>query len=272
MPRTQWLPRPSVPCAASSDPATGERNSAILGLDVWQYVVSRAFVLIASTAVSLITSLLLPFRGFPCPIAMIRAITAKPCGRAVVSPFAKKLSKNGPVSRAVRVRAEDEEAKPSSGHSTGEQPEISEEMKKEIEAYKENEKNAARLTPAEELRTLVASAKFGTLSTLASTGAIKGYPLGSVLPYAIDDDGNIICALSNLSSHKKYAPPPARVSHWVNDAVLQLAVIMSEGIVSSCNLEVLEVLNFSLHRFARGWPNACALLPVRDTDLHLAPC
>lgn len=133
------------------------------------------------------------------------AIIARPCARPAVSTFIKsgRSIAAKPQLRAVRVLAE-KKAKPA-GHDTrgSSQPEIDEEFKKEIEAYKENEQNAARLTPAEEIRTLVDCAKFGTLSTFASTGPVKGYPLGSVLSYATDDQGRIICALSNLSSHKK---------------------------------------------------------------------
>lgn len=140
---------------------------------------------------------------------MMRAIISRPCSRTSV-PVVKSVDKLiavKPQVRTVRVLADKDQAKPS-GHDSGESPEIDPEFQKEIDAYKANEANAARLTPAEELRTIVESVKFGTLSTFASSGPIKGYPLGSVLPYAVDDKGRIICALSNLSSHKKYACQP----------------------------------------------------------------
>lgn len=138
-------------------------------------------------------------------LAMMRAIISRPCSRTTLSVARSvdKLIAVKPQTRTVRVLADKDQAKPSGHDAGGERPEIDPEFQKEIEAYKANEENAARLTPAEELRTLVESVKFGTLSTLASSGPIKGYPLGSVLPYAIDDKGRIICALSNLSSHKK---------------------------------------------------------------------
>lgn len=140
----------------------------------------------------------------------MRAIISRPCARPAMSSFAasSKVSAVKLQRRSVRALAEDEKPSKPSGHDPGSAPapEIDEDFKKEIEAYKANEQNAARLTPAEELRTLVDVAKFGTLSTFASSGAVKGYPLGSVLSYATDDQGRIICALSNLSSHKKCDP------------------------------------------------------------------
>lgn len=103
------------------------------------------------------------------------------------------------IPKAVRFVANAED------HDTSTQPvkEASEDFQKEIDAYNANEESAARLTPAEELRTLVASEKYGTVCTISSSGPTAGYAAGSVTPFAVDDQGRVMCCLSNLSSHKQ---------------------------------------------------------------------
>eukprot|EP00892_Ulva_mutabilis_P009162 jgi/Ulvmu1/6618/UM003_0255.1 len=152
----------------------------------------------------------------------MRAFMSRRCAGAVVSANTNcnRLCAAKPT-RNVRLQAG--EGKPKSGHDAGSvpQPEIDEEFRKEIEAYKANEESAARLTPAEELRTLVECAKFGTISTLACAGPTKGYPMGSLLSYATDEEGRIICALSNLSSHKKDLVKDGRATVTVTQANFQ---------------------------------------------------
>lgn len=111
-------------------------------------------------------------------------------------------------------------------HDTGKQApkEISPEFKKEIEAYKANEEFAARLTPAEQLRTLVANESYGTVCTISSSGPTEGYAAGALTPFAVDEQGRVFCCLSNLSSHKRcvhlsvcyVSPPPP----WTTDCLL----------------------------------------------------
>ena len=134
----------------------------------------------------------------------MRAFFSRRCAIPAASSHSNFLVLGARPIRDVRVRAEHQQAKPS-GHDDGTaaQPELDDDLRKEVEAYKAHEASVARLRPAEDLRTLVELAKFGTISTLACSGPTKGYPLGSILSYATDDHGRIICALSNLSSHKR---------------------------------------------------------------------
>jgi putative heme iron utilization protein len=76
----------------------------------------------------------------------------------------------------------------------------------------------ARLTPAEEIRTIIACQKFGTVCTISSEKAIQGFPAGAVMPYAVDACGRIICCLSDLSSHKTDLRQDGRASVVVANA------------------------------------------------------
>lgn len=118
------------------------------------------------------------------------------------NPYCSKLSLPVPLcpfARSVRMYTKAPE------HDTGTQApqELNPEFQKEIEAYQANEDAAARLTPAEELRTLVSNESYGTVCTISSAGLTEGYASGALTPFAVDDQGRVICCLSNLSSHKR---------------------------------------------------------------------
>ena len=68
----------------------------------------------------------------------------------------------------------------------------------------ENQQSAPRISPAEHVRTLLKDQKYGTLSTISSSGPTKGYPSGAVMPYVVDEQGRVICCLSDMSGHKRY--------------------------------------------------------------------
>jgi hypothetical protein len=109
-----------------------------------------------------------------------------------------------PAVRCLRVQAETKQA----GHDTSKQPpqEIDPEFQKQIDSYRANEERAPRLTPAEELRTLISNEKYGTVCTRSGSGPTEGFPSGALTPFAVDDKGRFVCCLSNLSSHKKCEP------------------------------------------------------------------
>ena len=70
----------------------------------------------------------------------------------------------------------------------------------EIVAFQSHQAAVARLTLAEEARTLVANGNFGVLSTISSKSC-PGFPAGSVVEYATDDAGRPIFSFSSLSPH-----------------------------------------------------------------------
>jgi heme iron utilization protein len=70
-------------------------------------------------------------------------------------------------------------------------------------------------TPAERARTLVAGAVDGTLSTLAIEPA--GYPFGSIVTYALDDDGAPLVLMSTMAEHARNLDRDARASLLITE-------------------------------------------------------
>lgn len=68
-------------------------------------------------------------------------------------------------------------------------------------AFDENQKSVPRLSHAEQARLLLDTGRHGVLSTIGSFGAWKGFPVGTVVEYAMDDTGTPLFAFSALSSH-----------------------------------------------------------------------
>ncbi|XP_038883740.1 glutamyl-tRNA reductase-binding protein, chloroplastic isoform X2 [Benincasa hispida] len=71
-------------------------------------------------------------------------------------------------------------------------------VSKLIQAHQEK---AARLSPAEEIRTLLDQSVRGMLSTFSRS--FEGYPSGSFVDFACDADGTPILAVSSLAEHAK---------------------------------------------------------------------
>lgn len=70
-------------------------------------------------------------------------------------------------------------------------------------------------TPAERARTLVAGAIDGTLSTLAVDP--EGYPFGSIVTYALDDQGAPLVLMSTMAEHARNLARDARASLLVTE-------------------------------------------------------
>lgn len=117
-----------------------------------------------------------------------------------------------PVARAVALRMEapastDEEEEEDrlgaggrGGHSVKNQPELSEEERALQMRVMEHQKTAARLTNAEEARSLVGySNGYAVLSTLSKQ--LDGYPSGSVVGFAPDEQGLPVFCFSAMSGH-----------------------------------------------------------------------
>jgi len=80
------------------------------------------------------------------------------------------------------------------------QPELSEEEKIIQTKVMEHQKSAARLTNAEDARSLVGySTGYAVLSTLSKS--LDGYPSGSVVGFAPDENGLPVFCFSTMSSH-----------------------------------------------------------------------
>jgi heme iron utilization protein len=69
---------------------------------------------------------------------------------------------------------------------------------------------------AERVRTLVVLSSIATLSTQSRKH--PGYPFGSLMPYALDQDGRPIFLISNMAMHTQNLKSNARASLFVGQA------------------------------------------------------
>lgn len=76
-----------------------------------------------------------------------------------------------------------------------------EQVDDKLKNFREHQKNAARLSFGEEAKTLVHYGRYGVISTISRDPQLSGFPFGSVVGYAPDEDSLPIFALSNLSAH-----------------------------------------------------------------------
>ena len=88
------------------------------------------------------------------------------------------------------------------GHAVPNQPEMSAEERELQMRVMAHQKDAARLSMAEDARSLVAySTGYAVLSTLSS--AVEGYPSGSLVGFATDEQGLPVFCFSSMSGHTK---------------------------------------------------------------------
>jgi putative heme iron utilization protein len=88
------------------------------------------------------------------------------------------------------------------GHNVGKQPEIPEEERELQMRVMKHQRSAARLSMAEDARSLVAySTGYAVLSTLSS--AVDGYPAGSLVSFGTDEQGLPVFCFSSMSGHTK---------------------------------------------------------------------
>lgn len=71
----------------------------------------------------------------------------------------------------------------------------------EILAFQKHQASAAKLSLADEARTLVQASTWGVISTIGRGGSAAGYPCGSIVEYATDEQGSLVFAFSSMSSH-----------------------------------------------------------------------
>jgi len=134
---------------------------------------------------------------------------------------------------AASTEKEKEEAKETTGHQVKGFPEPSAEDKAFMEALQAHQKDAPKLTFAEEIRSLVAySNGFGVMSTNSATE--EGYPSGSVVGFAVEDDGNLICSFSFMSSHTNDLLKDSRATLTVTAADFKGAADARVSIMGDC--------------------------------------
>ncbi|PSC75188.1 FMN-binding split barrel [Micractinium conductrix] len=138
--------------------------------------------------------------------SLLRTAAAVP--RALGAPASRRMQRGA---RALVVRAQqaghaaaapdEEKEEKQQGHQVPKNSAANlEAQDPEILAYREHQATAARITLAEEARTLVSLGKFGVLAT-QGRGELEGFPSGSVVEYAADEQGRPIFAFSTMSPH-----------------------------------------------------------------------
>jgi putative heme iron utilization protein len=89
---------------------------------------------------------------------------------------------------------------PPPGHKGPAMPEMSPEDMEIVNNFREHQKGAARISMAEEVRTLIdKSLAYGVLST--NSNSLEGYPTGSVVGFEVDDEGKPFFVFSTMSAH-----------------------------------------------------------------------
>ncbi|CAK9319742.1 unnamed protein product [Citrullus colocynthis] len=112
--------------------------------------------------------------------------------RSLTSSFNSRLRLRLPLSMAASTESTSQTAP--SGNANSDDIDVS----KLIQAHQEK---AARLSPGEEIRTLLDQSVRGMLSTFSRS--FEGYPSGSLVDFACDADGTPILAVSSLAEHAK---------------------------------------------------------------------
>jgi len=94
----------------------------------------------------------------------------------------------------------------------------------------EHQKSAARLTAAEEARTLVYySQGLGVLGTNSQASSpLAGYPASAMVGFAVDEQGRPIFSFSSISTHKQDLIKDARGSFTVASKVRVMTYLLSE--------------------------------------------
>lgn len=141
-----------------------------------------------------------------------------------------------------------EEKKTNTGHQapgSSSAPALSPEDEKIITAFREHQAGAARLTMADEVRTLIdQSIGYGVIGT--NSDGFPGYPTGSVVGFALEDDGKPFFSFSTMSAHTRDVLKDGRTSLTVmaNDfkGAAEGRVVLIGDVVKVFDKEVIERL------------------------------
>lgn len=114
------------------------------------------------------------------------------------------------------------------GHAVGEQPEVSGEERELQMRVMKHQQSAARLSMAEDARSLVEySTGYAVISTLSS--AVDGYPSGALVSFGTDAQGLPVFCFSSMSSHTKDLVAAEAVSTTGGKASLTVTAKGFEG-------------------------------------------
>ena len=118
----------------------------------------------------------------------------------VASAF-QRIRGSGSSVKSTRTITRSLAMKEQTGHmAPSSAPQLSPEEEQAVAAFRENQGKAARISFAEEVRTLIGKSNhFGVMST--NSNNLEGYPAGSVVGFQVDDEGMPFFVFSSMSSH-----------------------------------------------------------------------
>ena len=71
--------------------------------------------------------------------------------------------------------------------------------------------------PAKDVRQWLHTSKYATLATLSVRKSLAGFPLGSVVPFAVDRQGRPVILIANIAAHTKNLRGDSRAALFVHD-------------------------------------------------------
>lgn len=119
-----------------------------------------------------------------------------------------------------KFEEEDEKKNPSRrpGHQVRGMGEVDPDTAAKQAQIREHQEKCPRLTWPEEIRTIMAQPKgFAVLSTLSRKGETAGFPVGSIVGFATDEQGRPIFSFSGMSAHTGNVLSDSRASLCVTE-------------------------------------------------------
>ncbi len=112
---------------------------------------------------------------------------------------------------------------------------------------------------AERVRTLFSQGSVGTLSTMSRKH--PGFPFGSLMPYALDEQGRAILLISNMAMHTQNLKADGRASLFVAQAAAdgdplgaaRATIVANAQAVHASDLGAARELYLAAHPSSRNW-------------------
>eukprot|EP00614_Pseudopedinella_elastica_P032463 CAMPEP_0172615438 /NCGR_PEP_ID=MMETSP1068-20121228/59236_1 /TAXON_ID=35684 /ORGANISM="Pseudopedinella elastica, Strain CCMP716" /LENGTH=353 /DNA_ID=CAMNT_0013420581 /DNA_START=52 /DNA_END=1113 /DNA_ORIENTATION=+ len=168
-------------------------------------------------------------------------------------------SSQGDTVTGTKFEETDEKKNPEKrpGHQVQGMPEVDPETAAKQERLREHQASCARLSWPEEIRGIMAQAGgFATLSTLHSKEGLEGYPLGSIVGFAVDDEGYPIFSFSGMSAHTKNVLVNPRASLCVTEPEFLGAADARTTVVGTMRILKGEERERAEEAYLKSHPNA----------------
>lgn len=141
---------------------------------------------------------------------------------------------------------------------------------KEEDSNSEAERNArAKNEPADDVRQWLEDVHFATLSTLSQEQGIEGFPIGSVVPFAIDADGMPYILIAEIAAHTKNLLDTSKMNLFIRNPESQGDPQTSWRASILGNMKRI-VSPRTVEKFSEEHLEDCIQISKRDEDILLA--